>query len=97
MSELCNSIWRPLFHTVEECPLAVRDGSTVESQDKVETDHVRRHYIGSTIFLQHNTRQQWHWLSNQSPNEAILMKMFDSETHPAIGSSPDPNTTLSAS
>ncbi|KAH8722309.1 methyltransferase CmcJ [Ilyonectria robusta] len=78
------NIWRPLFHTVEECPLAVRDGSTVESQDKVETDHVRRHYIGSTIFLQHNTRQQWHWLSNQSPNEAILMKMFDSETHPAI-------------
>lgn len=59
--------------------MAFCDGSTVRDADLVETDHVRRHYIGSNLYAMFNADTRWHYLSRQSPDEVILMKMFDSD------------------
>ena len=73
------SVWRPLIESVDDWPLALCDGSTVDDRDLVETDHVRRHYTGSTMYLMHNPGQRFYYLSNQGRNDVLLFKNFDSE------------------
>jgi len=72
------NVWRPINHAVQDCPLAFCDGSTVDSADLIETDHIRRHYTGSNLYAMFNPKTHWHYLSNQTPDEVVFMKMFDS-------------------
>jgi len=73
------NVWRPLVPAVGDWPLAIADGSTVSPQDLVETDHIRRHYSGSTMYLQHRPGQKFYFLSNQTHEEVLLFKNFDSK------------------
>ncbi|KAL9120122.1 MAG: hypothetical protein Q9187_003326 [Circinaria calcarea] len=74
-----NSIWRPLIPSVSDWPLALCDGSTVSPHSLVETDHVRRSYTGSTMYLMHEPQQKWYYLSGQGKAEVVIFKNFDSE------------------
>jgi hypothetical protein len=73
------SVWRPLIDSVEDWPLAVCDGQTVNWSDLVETDHVRRQYSGSTLYLMRNSEQRFYYMSKQSKQEVLIFKNFDSE------------------
>jgi hypothetical protein len=78
------SVWRPLINTVQDWPLAICDGSTVSLTDLVEADHIRRHYMGSTMYLQHNLNQRFYYMSNQTKDDVLMFKNFDSDrTMPA--------------
>ncbi|KAH9909790.1 hypothetical protein F4778DRAFT_775704 [Xylariomycetidae sp. FL2044] len=72
------NVWRPIKHVVEDWPLGLCDGSSIHETDLVESDHVRRHYIGSTLYLLDRPRHRWYWLSRQSPDEIAMFKNFDS-------------------
>ncbi|CZR52359.1 uncharacterized protein PAC_02236 [Phialocephala subalpina] len=72
------NVWRPLVNSVEDWPLAVCDGSTVNQNDLVEADHIRRHYMGSTMYLQHHESQQFYFMSKQSKDDVLIFKNFDS-------------------
>lgn len=72
-------MWRPLIDSVEDWPLAVCDGRTVDGSDLVETDHVRRQYSGSTLYMMHNPAQRFYYMSKQSKNEVLIFKNFDSK------------------
>ena len=74
-----NSVWRPLIASVEDWPLAVCDGATVTASDLVETDHIRRHYTGSTMYLQHNPGQRFYYMSKQGKDDVLIFKQFDSQ------------------
>ena len=76
---LINSVWRPLIRSVEDWPLAVCDGATVSRSDLVETDHIRRHYTGSTMYLRHNPQQQFYYMSKQGRDDVLIFKQFDSQ------------------
>ncbi|KAI1074906.1 hypothetical protein F5B20DRAFT_585740 [Whalleya microplaca] len=71
------NVWRPL-EKVRDWPLALCDGRTVDHSDLVECDHIRRRYIGSTMYLLESPRHRWYYLSNQTPDEVIIFKNFDS-------------------
>jgi len=73
------SVWRPLVNSVEDWPLAVCDGSTANQNDLVEADHIRRHYMGSTMYLQYNENQQFYFMSKQSKDDVLIFKNFDSQ------------------
>jgi hypothetical protein len=73
------NLWKPLIDRVEDWPLAVCDGSTVDKQDLVETDHVRRHYTGSTMYLKYGLRQKFYYFHHQSKEDILIFKNFDSD------------------
>lgn len=52
----------------------------MDSSDLVETDHVRRHYSGSTLYLMHNPAQRFYYMSQQSKNDVLIFKNFDSKS-----------------
>ena len=51
----------------------------MDRNDLVETDHVKRHYSGSTMYLMHNSQQKFYYMSRQSKNEVLMFKNFDSD------------------
>ncbi|KAF6220111.1 hypothetical protein HO133_003242 [Letharia lupina] len=72
------NLWKPLSHTIQDRPIAVCDGSTVDQADLVHTDYVRRDDVQETMYLLHNDRQKWYYLSRQTPDEVLLIKIYDS-------------------
>ncbi len=51
----------------------------MNGNDLVETDHVRRQYSGSTLYLMHNPRQRFYYMSKQSKDDVLIFKNFDSQ------------------
>lgn len=46
--------------------------------DLIASDFVRRKYTGETYFAQYNVDQKWFYMSNQEPDEVLMMKIYDS-------------------
>jgi hypothetical protein len=68
-----------LNDVVQDWPLTVCDGSTVTGADLVEADHIRRQYMGSTMYLKHNPNQRFYYMSNQTNEDVLMFKNFDSD------------------
>lgn len=73
------NLWRPINRPAYKSPLALCDARTVAPADLIATDLVYRDRIGETYSVQHNAAQQWYYFPNLSPNEAILLKGYDSD------------------
>ncbi len=72
------SVWRPLSK-VQSWPLALCDARTVDPNDLVTCDIVRRRYVGETYFGKYNPDQQWYYLSDMTPDDIVLVKVYDSD------------------
>lgn len=73
-----SSVWRPLAN-VKSWPLALCDARTVNPDDLVTCDIVRRRYVGETYFGKYNPKQKWHFLSEMTPEDVIFIKVYDSD------------------
>ena len=73
------NVWRPIEHPVEDYPLAVCDPSSVLADDLIECDHVRRKFKGANMYSHFSPGQKWYYMGEQRPEEALLIKMFDSD------------------
>lgn len=73
------SVWRPVYHTVEDLPLALCDGRSIDESALVETDVVRAAGQSSNLFAMHRTCNHWYYLSQQKPEEGLIFKQFDTK------------------
>ncbi|KAI0538325.1 hypothetical protein GGR58DRAFT_501320 [Xylaria digitata] len=73
------NVWKPLGHPVSEWSLAMCDGVTLAPDDVVETDAVRRGFINTFYYSKYSENQKWYFLKNQTPDEALIFKHFDSD------------------
>jgi len=82
------SVWRPL-KTVRRDPLALSDCRSFPKKDYVDFEVL---IPGSTraeggedthreaLFLAYGSEtHEWHWISNQEPDEVLIIQLFDSE------------------
>ncbi|KAK1831887.1 methyltransferase CmcJ [Podospora conica] len=74
------SVWRPINHRVDDQPLAVSDGSLVDKDDLLATDHVTRHHVGETYNVLYRDKYRWYYISHQEVDEVLLFKIYDSDT-----------------
>ncbi|KAK3341828.1 hypothetical protein B0T25DRAFT_354280 [Lasiosphaeria hispida] len=72
------NIWRPLAK-VRSWPLALCDARTVDPNDLVTCDIVRRRYVGETYFGKYNASQKWYYLSGMDVDDIVLVKVYDSD------------------
>ncbi|KAH7061984.1 methyltransferase CmcJ [Paraphoma chrysanthemicola] len=73
------NFWKPLYRPVQDAPLAICDASTVQSDDLVAIDNVRRTWSGETVFVLPSPRYKWYYISEQRPDEVLIFKTFDSK------------------
>jgi hypothetical protein len=72
------NVWRPIGGPVEESPLALCDAQSIAPADLVPTDLVYRDRIGETYSLAHAPAHRWYYFPRMRPDEAVLIKCYDS-------------------
>lgn len=78
------NVWRPIRGPLENTPLAVLDGRTVEKEDLITSNLIYRDKVGETYAFQHNPRHRWFYFPRMQRDEVVLIKGFDSDiTSPA--------------
>jgi hypothetical protein len=73
------NVWRPIRGPLEDAPLAVCDASTVAPEDLVAQDLVYRDRRGETYGLTYNPAHRWFYAPDMMPDEALLLKCYDSQ------------------
>ncbi len=73
------NVWRGIGGTVETMPLALADARTIDPADLVPVERRAQERTGEIQHLTHNPDQQWCYLPRVEPDEAILIKCFDSD------------------
>jgi hypothetical protein len=73
------NVWRPIHHPARAWPLALGDARSFDAADLVATDLVFRHRRGEIYGVAHNPAQRWLHIPELRPDEAILIKCWDSD------------------
>jgi hypothetical protein len=73
------NVWKPLWRPVEGAPLAVCDARTIAPGDLLETDLRYRDRAGEVYSLRFNPAHRWFYFARMRPDEAMLLKCYDSD------------------
>jgi len=80
------NLWRPIVGPIWDNPLALCEAGSVASADLVDTDiqhfgeddlTTPRH-TGQIYSVRYNPAHRWYYLSQMQPDEALLLKCYDS-------------------
>jgi hypothetical protein len=74
------NLWRPIRGPVRDTPLAMLDGTTVKEGDLVASDLIYPNRSGETYSVKYNPDHRWFYIPEMMPDEAILLKCYDSAT-----------------
>jgi hypothetical protein len=73
------NLWRPIAPVLES-PLALADWNSIAESDLVESELIYADRVGVTYQVTHSARHRWVYFSRQQPEEALLIKCYDSAT-----------------
>jgi hypothetical protein len=73
------NVWRPIKHVARDWPLAFADARTVARDDLLASDLVFPHRRGEIYGIAYNPAQRWQYVPDLAPEEAILIKCWDSD------------------
>jgi len=74
------NVWRPIHHEARDWPLAFADARSVAPDDLLPSDLIFPHRKGEIYGVAYNPAQQWRFVPDLKPDEAILIKCWDSDT-----------------
>ena len=90
------NVWRPIKGPVEDMPLGVCAGGTVNNEDLVETkirhfsedNSSEANHTGSIYSLKYNTKHKWFYVSSMMPHEVPILKNWHSPGCEGVFNSP---------
>ncbi len=75
------NVWRPIRGPVETAPLVICGYGDLRDEDLIVSE---RHYpdgrIGRIYHVAHNPAQRWTYFPHMMPDEAVVLKCYDSRT-----------------
>jgi hypothetical protein len=74
------NLWRPIHGPLFDAPLTACDARSVSPSDLVPSDLVYRNRVGETYAVTYNPAHRWFYIPAMQPDEALLLKCFDSKT-----------------
>lgn len=74
------NVWKPLYETVEELPLAMCDATTSTDDDMLIMELKYRERTGEIFVMRHSKDHRWFYFPKMTPEKALLLKTYDSET-----------------
>jgi hypothetical protein len=92
-----NNVWRPIAGPLLRSPLALCDAETLEQENLVGSELRYPDRTGETYAITYNPNQRWYYFPKMQPDEAVLIRCFDSAREGAArfsahGAFDDPNT-----
>lgn len=74
------NLWRPVDVAAIDVPLAICDAASLATADLVPTDLRYAERTGEVYSARYSERHRWFYQSGLRPDEALLLKCFDSAT-----------------
>ena len=72
------NLWRPIRGPLRDAPLAFADARSVAPGDLVASDLVYPDRVGETYAVKYNPAHKWFYAPGMQPDEALLLKCYDS-------------------
>ncbi len=72
------NVWRPITGPLRDAPLGVCDARSVAPSDWVPSALIYRDRQGETYAVRYNPTHRWFYVPDMMPDEALLLKCFDS-------------------
>lgn len=72
------NLWRPVRGPVLRSPLALAEAGSVRQRDLVATDQIFPDRVGEIYHLAYRPDQRWWYAPGMTPDEALLIKGWDS-------------------
>jgi hypothetical protein len=72
------NLWRPIRGPLRDAPLAMADARTVAADDLVGSALIYPDRVGETYAVKYNPAQRWYFVPDMLPDEALLLKCYDS-------------------
>jgi hypothetical protein len=72
------NLWRPITGPLRDAPLAICDASSIAPQQLTAVDLVYPQRRGEIYYLAYAPAQRWYYAPDMQPDEAWLIKNFDS-------------------
>ena len=73
------NVWRPIHHVARDWPLAFADARSVAADDLIAQDLIFPHRKGEIYGVGFNPAQRWRYAPDLGPDEAVLIKCWDSD------------------
>ncbi len=73
-------VWRPIRHPVETAPLGICDAGTLSPDNLVISERRYPDRVGQTYAITYNPAHQWYWFPRMRREEALVFKVYESET-----------------
>ena len=74
------NFWKPIRNPVEERPLAMCDVTSSTDEDFITMALRYRERDGEIFVLRHSPEHKWWYFPHMTPDQAILLKTYESET-----------------
>ena len=74
------NVWKPIHHPAEDVPLGVCDAQSIQPEHLRPTVLKYAERNGEIYSLLHDPDQRWLYFPHMTPDEAMLLKCFDSES-----------------
>ena len=74
------NLWRPIRGPLRDMPLALCDAGSVAPTDLVASDLIYRNRTGEIYSVTYDPGQRWYYVPDMQPDEALLLKCYDSAT-----------------
>jgi hypothetical protein len=74
------NVWKPLYETVEELPLAMCDARSSVEADMLLMQLKYRERTGEIFVMRYSPAHRWYYFPRMAPDRALLLKTYDSET-----------------
>ncbi len=82
------NLWMPVYHRVEESPLAMVDLQSVAPADYHPLKLIYPDRVGELAAISYNPAHRWVYFSGMQPGEALLLKVYDSQMPPELNGVP---------
>lgn len=73
-------VWRPTRNPVRTNPLAIADARSLRTEELIPSQRSYPGRIGETYQIKYSPEHRWFYFPAMARNEAIVFKVFDSET-----------------
>jgi hypothetical protein len=73
-----NNVWRPIRGPLLQSPLALCDAQSLEEENLIPSELRYPDRTGETYAITYNPAQRWYYFPRMQPDEAVLIRCFDS-------------------
>jgi hypothetical protein len=73
-------VWRAINEPIQSNPLALADAKSVALDDFLIAERRYPHRVGQTYRLKYNPNHRWFYFPEMSRDEALVFKVYDSDT-----------------